>query len=497
MKKLISLVLVVMLVTSMSVAAFAAGETNGSITINNVREGNVYEIYKMLDLSLSESGTAYTYTVNAEWEAFFQTTEALQYVSINAAGAVTWATTDDDDTKAAFAKLALAWAEDHSIQPVKSSKNPGEFVITGSTGKFTDLELGYYLVDSTMGALCGLTTTNPNGVINAKNGAPTLDKQVLEDSTEQWGKDNTADVGQVVYYRVTINVHAGAQNYVLHDAMEDGLTFLKVSEIKHVRPGSFEHVTPTTKYTVVTTGLTDGCDFEVVFEQSFCDEMETNDKIIVSYEARLNEKAEIYTSLENKAQDNNNTAWLTFGESDDPANPHETPKSTVSTSTFAIDIVKTDSDDKLIDGAKFRIYDSEALGTGNEVFVALNGTGDGYIRTADATAGVEIVVKDGMVRVEGLDNGTYYLEETQEPDGYNKLTARQKFIISDGNLDAIIDLNDVYSSGSGVQVVNNTGSRLPETGGIGTLLFTILGGSTALGTGVVLVTKKRMANIEE
>ncbi len=496
MKKLISMLLVVMLVASMSVAAFAAEET-GSITINNIREGNVYEIYKMLDLSLSESGTAYTYTVNADWAAFFQTPEALQYVSINAAGAVTWATTEDDDTKAAFAKLALAYAETNGIDPVKSSKNAGEFVITESTGKFTGLELGYYLVDSTMGALCGLTTTNPNGVINAKNGAPTIDKQVLEDSTEQWGKDNTADVGQVVYYRVTINVHAGAQNYVLHDTMEDGLTFLQVSEVRHVRPGSFDHVTPAEKYTVVSTGLTDGCDFEVVFTQSFCDEMETNDKIIVSYEARLNDDAEIYSGLENKAQDNNNTAWLTFGESDDPTNPHTTAKSTVSTSTFAIDIVKTDSDDKLIDGAKFKIYDSEAIGTGNEVFVVLNDAGDGYIRAADATTGVEIEVKDGKVRVEGLDNGTYYLEETQEPDGYNKLTTRQKFIISDANLDAIIDLNGIYSSGSGVQVVNNTGSRLPETGGLGTLLFTILGGSTALGTGVVLVTKKRMSNIEE
>lgn len=493
MKKLISLILVVMLVASMSVAAFAAEEP-GSITINNVREGNVYEIYKMLDLSINDSGTAYTYTVNADWAEFFATEDALQYVSINAAGAVSWATTEDDTTKAAFAKLALQWAEDNGIVPVKTSTKEGDFVITGTTGKFSGLELGYYLVDSTMGALCGLTTTRPEGIIDAKNGAPTVSKQVLEDSTEQWDTHNTADIGQVVQYRVTITVHAGAQNYVLHDAMEEGLDFLGVTGIEHIRPGESTHPTPAEKYTVKTTGITDGCDFEVVFSQEFCDEMQTNDKIVVSYKAILNDKAEIFTSTENQDQDNQNTAWLTFGESKGDEDPHKSNESTVTTSTFAVDIVKTDSDKNLIDGAKFKIYASE---TGNdEVAVVLNADGDGYIRAADETAGVEIEVKGGIIRVEGLDNGTYYLEETQEPEGYNKLTARQKFIVGDGNLYAVLSAEGAYQS-SGVQVVNNTGSRLPETGGIGTLLFTILGGSTALGTGVVLVTKKRMSNIEE
>ena len=119
-----------------------------------------------------------------------------------------------------------------------------------------------------------------------------------------------------------------------------------------------------------------------------------------------------------------------------------------------------------------------------------------YRRNAAASTGDEIAVPNGKVRVTGLDNGTYYLEETQNPDGYNKLTARQKFIISDGNLDAVFN-DDVFSVGSGVHVVNKAGSMLPETGGLGTVLFTVLGGGTALGTGVVLVTKKRMSKIKD
>ena len=106
------------------------------------------------------------------------------------------------------------------------------------------------------------------------------------------------------------------------------------------------------------------------------------------------------------------------------------------------------------------------------------------------------MVKDGKVRVVGFDNGTYYLEETEAPDGYNKLTARQKFIISDGNLDATFN-GDVYSTGSGVHVVNKTGSMLPETGAMGTMLFITFGMFVVLGTGVLLVTKKRMSMIED
>ena len=185
---------------------------------------------------------------------------------------------------------------------------------------------------------------------------------------------------------------------------------------------------------------------------------------------------------------NVNTAWLTFGEG------HKSNEDSVTTYTYGIDIVKTDSQNTLLDGAAFRIYDA-ATG-GNEVAVVLMDDGVTYRRARADEPGIDIVVKDGKVRVVGFDNGTYYLEETEAPDGYNKLSARQKFIISDGNLDATFN-GSIYSTGSGVHVVNKTGSMLPETGGLGTLLFTILGGSTALGTGVVLVTKKRMSKIKD
>ena len=488
MKKLLSIFLTIALVFSFAAMGVSAEEEKGSITINGVSTGTTYEIYKLLDLeSYDVSSGAYSYKVNSAWTAFFATDDAKAHVDIDSSGYVTWKGADDDATVAAFAKKALAYAKDNVIDPVKSSENAGEMVITETIGKFSDLELGYYLIDSTVGALCGLTTTNPDASINAKNGTPTVEKQVKEDSTNQWGTVNSADIGQTVEYRVTISVHAGAENYVLHDVMADGLTYKSVSKIEHVVPvvGGGTPVPEEVEaecYDVVDSELIDGCTFEVRFTKEFCDTLETNDKIIVYYEAMLNRNATI------AGTGNKNEAKLSFGEA------HETEVSSVTTYTYGVDIVKTDSQNTLIDGAEFKIYD--AATDGNEVAVVLMDDGVTYRRARIDETGVPIVVKDGKVRVVGFDNGTYYLEETEAPDGYNKLNVRQKFIISDANLDAVFN-DEIFSTGSGVHVVNKTGSMLPETGAGGKVMFITFGTIAVLGTGVLLVTKKRMSMIDE
>jgi len=266
--------------------------------------------------------------------------------------------------------------------------------------------------------------------------------------------------------------------------MDDGLTYKEVTKIEHVVPGTGTHDVTDDKYEVKTgtAVVTDGCTFEVHFSKEMCDDLETNDKIIVYYTAMLNRNAVIAGS------GNVNNAWLTFGEG------HKSNEDSVTTYTYGIDIVKTDSQNTLIDGAQFKIYD--AANGGNEVAVVLMDDDVTYRRARADETGIAIVVKDGKVRVVGFDNGTYYLEETEAPDGYNKLSARQKFIVSDGNLDAVFN-DDVYSTGSGVHVVNKTGSMLPETGGMGTVLFITFGTIVVLGAGVLLVTKKRMSMIKD
>ncbi len=507
MKKFFAILLAALMLASVcSLSAFAADpstlEANGTITINGANADATYETYKLLYLeSYNNTSGAYSYKVNENWVDFFKAgTGAFDYVAIDAQGYVTWINGDDDASVAAFAQLALAFAKANGIAPVRSTKNAGEFTIDGTLGKFTGLELGWYLVDSSVGALCGLTTTNPNAVINVKNGVPSIDKQVKEDSTDQWGANSTADIGQTVNFRVTISVHDGAQNFVLHDDMSEGITFKGVTDIQYVDPADHANdrtlVAGTDYYVLTKAGITDAtdddiaadahdasedwdCTFEVHFSDDFIDGLDVNDKIIVHYDGMLNRNALI-------ASANINEAKLEYGDH------HYTTEDKTETFTYGFDLIKTDASSNLIEGATFKIYDA-ATG-GNEVAVVLMDDGVTYRRARADETGVKISMIGGKARLVGFDNGTYYLEEIDVPAGFNKLAHRQKFIIADGNLDASF-LDGIYSVGSGVQVINKSGSVLPETGGFGTMMFVLVGGLMVVATGVVLVSKKRMSKL--
>lgn len=499
LKKLAGLLLAVVMVLAMSFTVLADVET-GTITIKGAIEGATYEVYRLLDLESYVSGGAHSYTVNPAWNGFFaEGTGALNYVTIEN-GYVTWNTNEDDATVAAFANLAQEYAKEKGINPVQSSENEGEFVIADGNGTFSELPLGYYLVDSTVSAVCGLDTTNPEAIIIEKILAPTLDKKVQEDSTNEWGKANTAQIGQEVNYKVTITAQAGAQNYVLHDTMEPGLSFNKES----VKITYKNTLLESTKYSVKTEETEDGCTFEVDFNEKFCNGLGNDESIVVEYTATLNKEAEIYDAT------NDNTAWLEFGEGE------ETTHITTQTKTFFADLIKTDSSKKLIDGAEFKLYDAST--GGNEIPVV--NVSDGVYRLAVAgETGEEIVVTNGQVRIKGFDReDTYYLEETVAPEGYNKLTGRVPFTVSstdntettevveEGNLEAKV--NDItvgegedarefkeYDNG-GVRVENKSGTELPSTGGIGTTIFYILGGLLVFAAVVLMVTKKRMGGNE-
>ena len=285
--------------------------------------------------------------------------------------------------------------------------------------------------------------------------------------------------------------------------MSDGLTFVQdvdenrgVTEIKHVNSLGVETtLTLDNEYTVKTSAFDDDCTFEVDFTDAFVETLKPNDRILVYYNAMLNRNAKVGLT-----EGNPNESWLEYGED------HFTTHDQTKTYTFSLDIIKTDSSNKLIDGAEFRIYDA-AVG-GNEIAVVplmeaddvtpvLDDNGNQiYRRAREDEAGVSIKVVDGQVTVVGFDNGIYYLEETIAPAGYNKLTARKEFTIADANLDATFN-GGIYSTGSGVHVVNKTGSMLPETGATGTLIFIVLGVIFVLGAGVLLVTKKRMSMIAD
>lgn len=469
-KRIASVLLALVMALSLITTAFAAGET-GSITIDNAVVGKTYTIYRIFDLnSHNDDYTAINYKVSTKWAEFFRDgAKGLDYVTIDDQGYVTWKVGAD---KAAFAKDAYAFAQASSIP------NDGQDKATSSTVKFENLTLGYYLVQSDLGVLCSLDTTMPNVTIKEKNSQPTVDKQVQENSNGTWGDTNDANIGDTVNFKTTINVVDGQpKNYVLHDKMSDGLTFDAGSV--EVKIGD-RTLTPGSDYTLIANPK-DGCTFEIGFKENV---LKPNDVVIVTYSATLNDKAVIHP------EPNTNETKLVYGEGS------ETTWDKTETFTYQFDLVKTKTDKTVLDGAEFKLYDAKT--EGNEIALIDEGNGVYRVATAAEKAAegfVSATIKAGKVTIKGLDSGTYYLEETKAPAGYNVLAERVEVKIDHANLTATVE-GDTYVSG-GVQVINQTGAELPSTGGIGTTIFYVVGGLLVVAAGVLLVTRKRMSKSED
>ena len=500
-KKIAAIMLSVMMVLGMC-SVVGAAETsgkyedeNGSITINSAIKEHPYTIYRILKLeSFSGDDTDlekgnYAYTVETGWESFVNDTDkGGKYLAKDADGYVTWKTDADEKE---FAKEALEYAK---TLPTPGSYKDTKTTTTTDTLTFSDLKLGYYLVDSSVGSLCFLGTTNKDVTIVEKNGGiPKLDKKVQEDFTNKWGPDNTADIGQTVEFQVTIDAKTGAENYVLHDTMSKGLTFKGDSvSVKKITTGASveENLTKDTEYKVVTSGLESGtpCTFHVEFDQTFCDKLKDGDQLIITYSATLNKDAVV------AGEGNTNTAKLEYGDKN-----FTTPIIT-KTKTYEIPVFKytnKNGTNTALEGAVFELYKDETCTSANQIKLINKGkdSSSNYdlyrIATSSETGAVTQITTstEGKFKICGLDEDTYYLKEVTAPKGYNKLSAPVKITIGENGT---ITVNGAAIAGTNVEVENKSGSLLPSTGGMGTTLFYIFGAILVIGSGVVLITKKRM-----
>ncbi len=588
-QKLICLLLALVMCLSMVITAFAVDEgtlpphkmegpdtlgtatnDNGKITINNAARNETYKIYQIFYLESyinditnppqpgdptsptddlgNITGGNYVYKINSTWQGFASQPEISGdngYLSIDTAtGYVKWR---GDATKARageFATLALAYAKANNIQPIQTKvgenvqqKKPDGTPLVDDNGNpvyeptspldFTGLKLGYYLVDSSVGALCSLDTTNPTVKMQDKNTVPTNVKSVNEGG--QWKSENDAAIGSTVHFSSYVSISSGLDHLVFHDKMSDGLTFDPTSvkvvyDATEAKAASRDQTLTSAHYTVVTATnpdgslkpLEDGCTFHITFTDEFYKMITTgNHTLTVTYSAKLNERAVIGSA------GNKNTSKVSYGDDN-----HFTPDSDTYTRTWAIPVLKytmTGANGTIETPLAGAIFKLSAVQTEPAAAIGLIDEGDQEVvigKNEDGTlikamrqcyrvatpeelankktdanpTGVEIIEQittndTGRFWIRGLDSGTYYLHELKAPDGFNKLA---NALIIQINNEGVLSQNE--SAGvSSIRVLNGTGSEMPATGGIGTTIFYVVGSILLVGAAVLLITKKRMA----
>lgn len=481
-KKIAAIMFAFMMVVSMSTNVSAEGTDKGTITINNAVDKQTYTIYKLLDLKSYVPETTnqiglYSYKPATEWQSFFETEDAKRFITIDENGYANWV---EGANQAEFAQKALAYATTNKIA------NNGTAPASNNTVTFNDLDLGYYLVDSSVGALCNLNTTNPNMIIQEKNGVPSVEKKIVEyneDRSENLVDNNSANIGEKIVFKTTININPGAKKYVLHDKMD---SHLRYDDIWMIHDNNNKNYVRNTDFVVNTTNLADAdCTFELSFTDAFYtnnkDDIDTKklNKIYVYYQATVKDDALV-------KQEMKNNTYLTYGENNTKSNEDYTI-----TKTFEIPVYKytgTDENKQGLAGAKFKLYTDEQCK--NEVNVKLDGTdylvGSTYTNKNVMTS----PASTGEFTIKGLKAGTYYLKETEAPKGYNLLAKAIKVVITDDG-QVQVKKNGAVTNVKRVEVQNKSGTLLPSTGGAGTTMIYLVGALLVLGSGVVLASKRR------
>lgn len=485
MKRFMALFAALALVLAMAVPAFADGGAGtgaattekGKITINNAVSGVTYNFYRIMEIETHTDVEPYTgviYKTNTEWKDFVSDKQWETCFKVNADNTVTVLKKEADNS--AFAKKFAAEAA-----KVVDGKT-ADYSVPATGGKVEkEVELGYYLVvpegwTGVSPVVCSLGSTNPNVTINEKNSDTTTEKKIMENGVPK--STNSASIGDTVNYKTTINVKDGdPQKYVLHDKMS-GLNFDPNSVEVKVTGTNARDLTKDTDYTVATSELNDDCTFHINF---IAGKLKANDVVEVTYSAKVAASAAIGGS------GNKNETHLVYGE-----NKHTTPSET-KTYVWSFDVHKYTGENTALAGAKFKVWNSDKSKT---AYFKHDATAKVY-KFAGWTAVEGAVCEfttpdDGNIAFEGLNAGTYYLEEIEAPKGYNKLTKPIEVKIADEN--GAITVDGTSIGNTTVKVENKAGTVLPGTGGIGTTVFYLIGGGLMVAAAVLLIAKKRMEN---
>ena len=427
------------------------------------------------------------------------------------------------------------------IDPVKAGD-------TATSVNIPNLSYGYYLVydnttleGSAVRSAVMLSTVNKDAVITLKANRPQILKQIKKHN-EEYGKGTSVSIGDTVTFKITTAIPSHTlytkYTYFVEDTMHDGLT-LDVDSIKVSKydKASQSNIELQDGFSVTTTGLSNGVDFKVDFTALMNDKTkyEIGDELTIEYNAKVTDKIEAQKA-------NQNTAKLTY--SNDPTDLASTGSVSDVANVYSYQFVFTkfaeDTHGVLTNvrlaGAEFQLY-RVVEGQNDELIAFTTETATNkegveftkYIVAANGAGTVDtLVVQDegaatitldhlnmgghlGDVFIFGLAEGKYKLVETKAPDGYVISDAPFEIEIVDqigelgsvgtltvtghheGEIGSIVNTNGIAESILTVwaEITNKPGSALPETGGMGTTIFTVLGIIMMVGAVAFFTSRKR------
>lgn len=438
----------------------------------------------------------------------------------------------DDDTLA----VAFAAVVGKHLTTVKSG--------TYANGEITGLDDGYYLVQDASDSPSGTGETNSgaktrfilkvagggNVNVTAKSSAPSVVKKVKENTdvsdyvyTDAIGQKTDADYNDVADYNIgdavpfklygtmpsTIEDYS-KYKYVFHDTLSKQFDAPAAGNVS-VKIDGTDAVGANVNVDSTTNTIT------VTFDDIKAENTITKSSVVtVEYNAVLNSNAVIgLNGQENEVYltYSNNPNWTGEGTPEDSG---KTPEDKVIVFTYELDVTKYLGDEHTKANAEDGTKAGFKLGNANGTKWA---TVDENLRITgwvdDVAAATEVTTDaTGIFKFVGLDDGTYTLRETTTPTGYNTMADLNLTIdattsnVQDWNfgaenaaksaLSAIkLTMNNKETTGDVTEgkvegsIINQKGSSLPSTGGIGTTMFYVGGGVLVAGAGVILITKKR------
>jgi len=451
----------------------------------------------------------------------------------------TYADTHDEADIIALSRVMLNAA---IVPPFANSNIPADAAKVGNNVKFSNVKYGWYLVlgealrDEIEGELNGgehtktvisrgmlvnvpfptrnsegkITGLTPDAELKIKAEAPSIDKTLKQDDGT-WGKETDRSIGDTIEFKVESFVpHTTgytAYTFKLYDTLSKGLTYNNDIAVKLVVDGTdvaynggfVKVVEATGKHTNPLETIaganvfpqTDGSTLLVLaFNPINFLTLPIGADIIITYSATLNEDAEIGSF------GNPNTAKLEYARDprvDGDCDTAFTPEDGTKVYTFDINVEKVDgvNDAVKLADAEFRLKKAD------DTVLWFNAPKAGNVYTlcevqAAGTGKTQTLVSDsnGVIKLDGLDAGTYLLEETKAPTGYNLLPADITVVISHsgaGNYNVKVDDTVVAK----VVVANLTGGILPGTGGSGTYIFFGVGIGLAVLLAAAFVIYKR------